>query len=91
MFVSCHPTVPKNGPDPSKTFFLFYKNHLKITRKSLFSQFLTIFFANRIFLQFCLQNPFWQKKKKLLKKNKKIRPTYPYFFRHVTGNKDIFF
>ena len=21
MFVSCPPTVPKNGPDPSKTFF----------------------------------------------------------------------
>ena len=21
MFVSCHPTVPKNGPDPSKSFF----------------------------------------------------------------------
>ena len=31
MFVSCHPTVPKNDPDPIKYFCLFYKNHPKNT------------------------------------------------------------
>ena len=41
MFVSCHPTVPTNGLDPSKSFFYF----TKITRKTLFSQFLTFFFC----------------------------------------------
>ena len=49
-FVSCNPTVP---------FFLFF---YKITRKTLISQLLTILFANRIFLRFCPQNPFWQNK-----------------------------
>ena len=25
MFVSCHPTVPKNGPDPSQSLFIIYQ------------------------------------------------------------------
>ena len=44
MFVSCHPTVPRKGPDPSKSFIFFY--FTKITQKTLFSQFLTFFFCN---------------------------------------------
>ena len=30
-FVSCHPTVPRNGRDPSKSLFFIYKNHPKNT------------------------------------------------------------
>ena len=41
MFVSCHPTVPSFGPDPSKSFYFYFT---KITRKTLFSQMFTIFF-----------------------------------------------
>ena len=45
MFVSCHPTVPRNGPDPSKSLLFLFT---KITRKTLFSQFLTNVFVQKI-------------------------------------------
>ena len=56
----------------------------------MLSQFVTIFFlANRIFLRFCPQNFFWQKKNNL-KNNRKSRPTYSNLFGHITGNKGLF-
>ena len=83
MFVSCHPTVSKNGPDPSKSFFLILQ---KSTKKTLFSH---IFLQTGFSTTFVHKIPFGNKQKKI--KKKKSRPTYPYFFGHVTGNKHIFF
>ena len=74
----------KTVPTLANLFFYF----TKITRKTLFSQCLTIFFANQIFLQFYPQNPFWKKKKKI--KKKKIRPTFPNFLGMLQETNSFF-
>ena len=70
MFVSWHPTVPKNGPDPSKTFFFILqkspKNHPKIT---VFTNF------NHFFLQTGFSSDFVNKMS-FVKKKKKKKPSY---------------
>ena len=60
MFVSCHPTVPRNGPDPSKSFFFISQKSPE--KHSFFTIFNHFFFANQIFLRFCSQNPIWLNK-----------------------------
>ena len=101
MFVSCHPTVPRNGPDPSN-FFLFYKNHPKNTVFTIFNNFLLLLLKGNFWTKL-EENPVGKKKMVkhwensvfgviFVKKNKKIaRVGTISRDGRMTGNKHILF
>ena len=66
MFVSCHPTVPRNSPDPSKSFFFILQ---KSPEKHRFLQFLTFILLTKFSSDFAHKIPFGIKK---IKKKKML-------------------
>ena len=72
---------------PTLDFFSFFLH--KSPENHCFYHVLLFLLQTGFFLRICQKNHLWQKTKKE-KKKKKIRPTYPNFFGHVTGNKPLF-
>ena len=86
MFVSCNPTVLRTWPRPYACFFYLHKT----PKKHCFHNNLLFFVQTGFSSDFANKISF-SKKQKQKQKNKTIRPTYPNFFGHVTGNKHLFF
>ena len=83
MFVSCHPTVPRNSPDPSKSFFFILQ---KSPEKHRFLQFLTFILLTKFSSDFAHKIPF------SIKNFFKKKPTIPTLtFLDMWQETNIFF